>query len=441
MSLPKYPAYKDSGMEWFRNIPQHWEVWKLAHAFDYIGSGTTPKSENAEYYSDGDVFWLNTGDLNDGELFSCNKKISNLALLEHSALRIYPADSLAIAMYGATIGKLALLKFETTVNQACCVFGSSEIIRIEFLFYLLLGFRERIISLAIGGGQPNINQDILRSLKFPCPILDEQSLIVTFLDRETAKIDELIAEQEKLITLLEDKRKAMISHAVTKGLNPDAPMKDSGVEWLGEVPEHWDVRPLKNLVKMKSGGTPSKENLAFWDGEIPWASAKDLKVEKLLDTQDHITNLALEFGNAELLPKGSILVVVRGMILAKTFPVVEILVPMAINQDLKGLYSNLLLKNEFLAYLLKGSSKESLSRLDEAGHGTKALRMDKWTSMKLPVPPLDEQSAITFYLDQKTFQLDNLKIEAQRGIDLFKERRSALISAAVTGKIDVRGLV
>jgi type I restriction enzyme S subunit len=277
----------------------------------------------------------------------------------------------------------------------------------------------------------------------PLPVvpLDEQKVIAAFLNRETAKIDALIAEQEKLVALLAEKRQATISHAVTKGLNSNASMKDSGVTWLGEVPAHWDVVPLKYLVELRSGGTPSKDNLGYWGGDVPWASAKDLKVEKLEGTIDRITQQAVEDGAASLIRAGAVLVVVRGMILARMFPVVETVVPMAINQDLKAVLPLNSLNSSFLAWLLRGSAAESLQRLDEAGHGTKALRMDAWTSMQLPVPPLSEQVQLTEFISRETAKLDALRTESERAIDLLNERRSALITAAVTGQIDVRGAV
>ena len=289
-----------------------------------------------------------------------------------------------------------------------------------------------------GGTRDRVSRSFLSTVKIPWPKFEEQTAIAAFLDRETAKIDALVAEQEKLINLLKEKRQAVISHAVTKGLDLNVPMKDSGVEWLGQVPEHWHVCPLKYLVSFSSGGTPSKDNLSYWEGDIPWASAKDLKAEKLNDTVDHITQLAVDTGGATLLPATSILVVVRGMILARTFPVTQTTVPMAINQDLKGIWPTDGLTSDFLAWLLRGSADESLLRLDEAGHGTKALRMDAWTSMRLPVPPKGEQVEIVKVLDTETAKLDDLVSEATKAIDLLKERRATLISAAVTGKIDVR---
>jgi len=212
--------------------------------------------------------------------------------------------------------------------------------------------------------------------------------------------------------------------------------KDSGVQWLTNVPAHWRVSPLKYLALLKSGGTPSKENLDYWNGDVPWASAKDLKTELLADTIDHITGFAVESRNADLVPAGTILVVVRGMILARIFPVAETVVPMAINQDLKGLIPRQDILGRFLAWLLRGSANESLLRLDEAGHGTKALRMEAWTSMQLPVPPLDEQSAIIAFLDRETGKIDALIAEQEKLLTLLGEKRQAAISHAVTNGLN-----
>jgi type I restriction enzyme S subunit len=191
------------------------------------------------------------------------------------------------------------------------------------------------------------------------------------------------------------------------------------------------VRPLKHLAVLSSGGTPSKERQDFWDGDIPWASAKDLKSELLHDTADHITDAAIDSG-AQLVPPGAVLVLVRGMMLARAFPVCVAGRPMAINQDLKALVSRPGMRNDFLAWLLRGTARETLDRLDEAGHGTKALRMEAWTSMKLPAPPEAEQRAIVAFLDRETAKIDALVEEQRRLIELLKEKRQAVISHAVT---------
>lgn len=254
MSFPKYAEDKESGVDWLGLIPMQWDTWKLAHAFTQIGSGTTPKSNNSEYYDEGTIPWVNTGDLEDGLLSECAKKITGKAVEDHSTLKTYPTGSLLFAMYGATIGKLGILEFPATVNQACCVFSGESPIDVKFLFYWFLGLRQRILSLATGGGQPNVSQDILRTLCVACPNKEEQTAIANFLDSETSKIDGLIAEQRRLIGLLKEKRQAVISHAVTKGLNPNTPMKPSGIEWLGDVPEHWEIRKIVAPGKLGKGG-------------------------------------------------------------------------------------------------------------------------------------------------------------------------------------------
>lgn len=253
MSFPRYEAYRESGVGLLGEVPADWEVWKLAHAFKQIGSGTTPKSDNVEYYNGGAIPWVNTGDLDDGPLNECAKNITKKAVEDHSTLKMYPLGSLLFAMYGATIGKLGLLQFPATVNQACCVFSGDSPITVKFLFYWFLGLRQNILSLATGGGQPNVSQDILRTLKVACPDHEEQRTIAAFLDAETSKIDGLIAEQRRLIALLKEKRQAVISHAVTKGLNPNAPMKPSGIQWLGNVPEE----PTHKLESAVENSQPS----------------------------------------------------------------------------------------------------------------------------------------------------------------------------------------
>ena len=216
-------AMKDSGIEWLGEVPEHWEVWKLSHAFDVIGSGTTPKSDNTAYYDDGQTAWVNTGDLNDGELLDCEKRVTDLALAEHSSLKIFPPGSLVIAMYGATIGKLGILHFSAAVNQACCVFVESNHIHSRFLFHWFFGLRKQIVSLATGGGQPNISQEILRGLRLACPPIEEQHAIAAFLDTETSKFDMLTAEANRAIKLLQERRSALISAAVTGKIDVQVP--------------------------------------------------------------------------------------------------------------------------------------------------------------------------------------------------------------------------
>lgn len=206
---------KDSGVEWIGEIPEDWELRKISQSFDIIGSGTTPKSQEERYYDAGDVPWVITGDLNDDILNDTSKKITKEAFRDYSTLKMYQKNSLIIAMYGATIGKISLLNFEACVNQACCVLANSKILKSRFVFYWFLGNKNSIISLSYGGGQPNISQDVIKTLKIQVPPKEKQSEIVRHLEQETSKIDLTIQKIQEHIKLLEEYKKSLIHHVVT----------------------------------------------------------------------------------------------------------------------------------------------------------------------------------------------------------------------------------
>lgn len=206
---------KNSGIEWLGEIPEHWEVKRLSWCFEIIGSGTTPKAGNEEYYFNGEFNWLLTGDLTDGEILETSKKVTQKALDDHTSLKMYPANSIVMAMYGATIGKLGILKIPTTVNQACCVMGNPIHLHYQFVFFLLLAARKEIINMSYGGGQPNISQELIKSFRVQVPPLEEQQSIVRHIETECARIDAKKAKTEKLIELLTEYRTALISEVVT----------------------------------------------------------------------------------------------------------------------------------------------------------------------------------------------------------------------------------
>ena len=207
---------KDSGVEWIGEIPRHWEMRKITHATTLIGSGTTPKSDNEAYYLDGATNWLVTGDLNDGYVIQTSSKVTEKALKDHSSLKLYPTGSLLMAMYGATIGKLGILKVEVTVNQATCVMNFNENNSVEFWFNVLFGNRNYIVSLGYGGGQPNISQGLIKSLRFPCPpTIKEQLEIVEAIKSRIGKHDSVIQMEHKRLLLSKEYRQSFISSVVT----------------------------------------------------------------------------------------------------------------------------------------------------------------------------------------------------------------------------------
>ncbi len=205
---------KPSGVEWLGDIPEHWEVWKTAHAFRKVSSGTTPPSQSREYY-DGDICWVNTSELRDARIQDTGKKITQEALREFSALKLYAPGTVLVALYGATIGKVGLLATEATVNQACCALLDSDVILPEFAFHVFVSARRHLLGKAYGGGQPNISQETIRSLKLPVPPVSEQRVILEQINHSAELIDGLVEQVEQAITRLQEYRTALISAAVT----------------------------------------------------------------------------------------------------------------------------------------------------------------------------------------------------------------------------------
>ncbi len=431
--MKKYDKYKDSGFDWVGEIPEHWEIKKMSYCFETIGSGTTPKSNNLEYY-DGEYFWLQTGDLNDNEIFFTTRKITQKALDDHSTLRFYPKESVVIAMYGATIGKLGFLRIETTTNQACCVLSKPKDIEPKFVFYWFLSIRQEIISLSYGGGQPNINQEQIKNLKVQLPLTQEQTAIADYLDRKTNLIDELISKKEQLLELYEEEKTAIINQAVTKGINPDAPMKDSGIEWLGKIPKHWDFKKLKYLVDINketlSDKTDSNYQIKYIDiGNVEYGKLKE-KPKQLL------------FGKA---PSRARRVIKSGDTLISTVRTYLKAILFIENAD-----DNLIASTGFAVitpsdvflpkYLFYTLSSENILQnitANSEGVSYPAINASEIGEFYCWFPEITEQTTIVQYLEKEINRINAKSEKTKKLIELLKEYKQALISEVVTGKIKV----
>jgi type I restriction enzyme S subunit len=434
--MNKYDTYKDSGIEWIGEIPSHWEVKKVNYCFEQIGSGTTPTAGKPEYYENGQFNWLQTGDLNDADISETSKKITQKALNDYSTLRFYQKDSLVIAMYGATIGKTGLLNIETTTNQACCVLSKPKGINHRFAFYWLNYVKPHVISLSYGGGQPNINQEQIRSLKIQCPTLEEQTAIAAYLDRKTAEIDELIADKKRLLELYEEEKTGIINQAVTKGINPDVPMKDSGIEWLGEIPEHWEVKRLKTIARVQTGRTPKIQNSKidfFENGEINWFTPSDFNGNtELTESKRKLIFEAFETGEVELFPENSIYLVSIGATLGKVSFFRD---KASANQQINIIIFSQAFSPIFGYYFLVGN-KEMITL--EADYTTlPILNQSKTKSLSFAVPPIQEQQSIVRHIETECARIDAKKSKTEKLIALLTEYRTALISEVVTGKVKV----
>lgn len=440
MSFPRYPKYKDSGTEWLGEVPEHWSsssVRWLCRRY----SGGTPDKSKTEYWQDGSVPWLNSGAVNDRLVTEPSELITEQAFANSSAKWI-PRGALLIALagQGKTKGMVAQLAFEATCNQSMAAIVPGPRIASRFLYWWLDVNYRNIRNMAGGDLRDGLNLELIGDIQCPLPSPPEQSAIASFLDRETAKIDALIAEQQRLIELLKEKRQAVISHAVTKGLNADAPMKDSGIEWLGEVPENWKVRKLRTLAAVVRGSSPRPAgDPTLFDGDfIPWVTVAEITKDEskwLAETSTYLTELGANssrcFEPHTLLYSNS----------GATLGVPKILGIRACAND--GVIGFLGLCDDadisFLYFFLY-SITEAIREKVKQGSGQPNLNTDIVKDLAVALPPQSEQRAIVGFVEDACSQFDVLSGDAARAIALLQERRSALISAAVTGQIDVRGL-
>ncbi|REE25651.1 type I restriction enzyme S subunit [Winogradskyella pacifica] len=439
--MKQYETYKNSGVEWLGNVPDYWESWKISHAFKKIGSGTTPQSGNPIYYENGTINWLNTGDLNDGVLYSCAKKVTPKAIEDNSSLKLFPKGSLVIAMYGATIGKTALLQFETTTNQACCVFNESDIIDIEYLQYWFKGNKEHIINLAIGGGQPNISQDILKGIRLYCPIKEEQTQIANYLNHKTKQLDTLIAKKEQLISLLQEERTAMINQAVTKGLDPNVPMKDVKEDGLDKIPNHWRLLKFKWLAPILTCGVASTPEYVDESIGVPFLSAQNVKNNKMrLDKYKYIpVELHEKLTKLRKPLNGDLLVTRVGAGIGDAcivdcdfdFSVYVSLTHIRVDESI--------VNNKFIMYFFSTDYCKFLNNYGTVtGGGVGNLNVNNVERYKIPIPSLEEQNSIVKFIEHQNEKSDLLQAKFEQEIELLKEYKTALISEVVTGKVDVR---
>ena len=298
-------------------------------------------------------------------------------------------------------------------------------------------FLAEIEKRSVGVSYPAINPSDLADIPITLPPLPEQRAIADYLDRETARLDGLVAAKERVLELLAEKRQALIARAVTRGIAPDVSYRDSGVSWLGEIPAHWKLVALRFLVDMIGGATPDTGRTEYWDGDTPWVSPKDMKQDEISDTGDCVSALALSETALRVVPEKSVLVVVRGMILAHSFPVAMTTGPVTINQDMKALLCRDVLDPLFLRDFLRASKNYLVSMIDSAAHGTKKLEARVLENLQVPLPPLGEQRKISDRIASDIKNLDLIRASTVRAMELLKERRSVLISAAVTGRVDV----
>ena len=426
MKYPKYPAYKDSGIEWIGEIPEHWTTVKLKN----ISSLSADYGLNikAEDYSDNGVRFIRITDITGDELATIDavyvpEKYANTKKLLNG--------DILFARSGATIGKSFL--YNSAKHGECTFAGYLVRFRLkpknsaDFIYFFTksTSYFSQVYSSSISSTIDNFNGEKYSTLSVPLPPSEEQIPLTDSLNKTCFRIELLISKQQKLIGLLKEKRQAIITHAVTNGLDPNVPMKDSGIEWIGEIPEHWEVKRLKycaHLVTEKGNhelGQVALENIESWSG-------------KYIQTETEFAGEGVRFRTGDVL-FGKLRPYLAKVYHAK-FPG-EAVGEFFILRPFSDVDSN------FLFYWL--INREYINIIDSSTYGAKMPRVD-WDFMgNLPmaVPTQNEQLNIVDFLASETNKVDNLILKQQEMVDLLMEHKSSLISNAVTGKIDVRRLV
>lgn len=445
MSFPRYPAYKNSGIDWLGGVPSHWTVKRLRRVVQLNPS----KSEMATLSRASEVTFLPMEAIGeDGSLVL--DRLRPIGELQ-SGYTYFAEGDVAIAKITPCFenGKGAVMRG----LHGGLGFGTTELIVARpFPKHLDSGYLHRIFTsrpfmqqgeanMYGAGGQKRVPDDFVRDFAIAFPPVDEQVLINAFLDRETAKIDALVAEQEQLITLLKEKRQAVISHAVTKGLDPSVPMKDSGVEWIGMIPAHWNVIALKRLVKPDSsisyGIVQPGESL---DHGVPFVQTTNMSngqfdLDNLQKTSAHI---AAQYPRSQLVG-GEVILGIRASI-GSAYVVPVNLAGANLSRGVARIDCRAEMLPQYLVNYLASNSVDTYWNLAKQGSTFNEVSIETVKELLVTVPPEAEQRRLNHWLKQQTDSFNELIVEAQTASKLLQERRSALISAAVTGQIDVRGL-
>ena len=434
-----YPEYKDSGLSWLGDIPTNWEIKKLKYLGDAI-IGLTYSPDDVVGEDDG-ILVLRSSNIQSRKLvFDDNVYVSRLI---PSKLMVKTGDILICARNGsrALIGKNAVID-ESAEGSSFGAFMS--VFRSQHNGFLSKVFNSTLFDFQAGTFLTStINQlttGNLNSFEVPFPPEAERSKIIAFLDYETARIDQMIAKQQQLIELLKEKRQAVISHAVTKGLNPNAPMKDSGVEWLGQVPEHWVVARLKQVIE-------SGSSISY--GIVQPGDALDAGIPFIQTTNISQGNLALAAlpKTSESIEKdyprsrlkgGEVILGIRASIGA-AYVVPEELKGVNLSRGVARIQPGKLITSEFLVCFFKTNAVETYWGLSKQGSTFSEVSIETVRELNVVLPPEKEQQEICYFVDSISSKFKNIVDSAELQNKLLMERRTALISAAVTGKIDLRG--
>ena len=436
----KYAEYKDSGVKWFGSIPEHWSSFLFKRVVANIKDGTHGTHARVE---NGELLLSAKNVFNNGIEIGENESYIPFKDYEEITSNGFPKKGDILVTCVGTIGRSFVYPFDKSLafQRSVSFMRLNKKGNPQFYKYFIesKAYQSQLESLIKSSAQGGIYMgDLINTVVIKCP-LDEQIQISNFLDHETAKIDSLIAKQEKLIELLKEKRQAVISHAVTKGLNPDVTMKDSGVEWLGQVPEHWIIKANKFLLDFITSGSRGWAQYYADSGALFFRIANLTRdtIEPKLESLQYVEPPKGSEGERSKIKLDDLLISITADL--GSICVADSTIENGyVSQHVSLCRPKNMYKSRWLAYsILSNSSKEQL--LGFGYGGTKIqLSLEDIKEVVIAVPPQQEQVEIVKYIDGKLSQLECLIKNANRLVSTLSERRIALISAAVTGKIDVR---
>lgn len=429
---------KPSGIDWIGDIPNEWDITKVKYRTSQIGSGTTPDSGNPLYYEDGCFPWIQSGDLYNADYIrDTEKKITELAVADFNALTWYEKEFVVVAMYGASVGNIAISQISSYTNQACCVLKAKDD-DLRYLFYFLSAGKENMLQMAFGGTQPNISQAIIKNLPYLDVSHNEQQAIADFLDKECGQIDSVAADLEKQISLLQQYKKSLITETVTKGLDKSVPMKDSGVEWTSKIPCHWEIKRFKYLCEYITDGSHFSPETT--DEGYPYITAADVKgvgldydAAKKISQQDFIS-----LQKAGCQPrKGDVLLVKDGATTGR-IGMVTSEKPCVVLSSVAILRAPDNMDARYLRYLMESDFVQAQIQASMAGSAMPRTVLSKIINYWGITCPKEEQKEICDFLDRKCGYIETVIETKQVQQSTIQQHKKSLIYEYVTGKKRVK---
>ena len=440
MAFTVYEEYNDSNIKWIRKIPKQWQVNKIKDCLQF-NIGGTPSTKVNEYF-EGDNIWVSIADLNSNNeeyIFDSSVKISDEGV-RNSNVKLIKKGSLLYS-FKLSVGLTAFAGCDLYTNEAIASFKPSNIVDLNFLKYVLKDGFDNNANINIYGAKI-FNSDLIKFSKFVMTKkLEKQQQIANYIDKKTNKINEIIAKNKQLIDLLEEKRTTLINQVVTKGLNPDVTMKDSGVEWIGEIPKHYSIVKLKFLTsKIGSGKTPRGGSEIYVSEGIPLLRSQNIHFDSIkLDDVVYVTDEINQSMLSTVVKNNDVLLNITGASIGRCNYIEDINIA-NVNQHVCIIRPNKKIFYKYLNYFLQSDCGQNQVFLNQNGTSREGLNFEDLSNFYIILPnDIKEQKTVVLYLEKEIMKIYTTINKVKENIQLLEEYKSSLIHHVVTGKIDVRG--